>query len=151
MTPTPEIREEVTKVLELLPRILSLIAQGKLYPQWTTEFAWKETAKLLDSFTKEVVGKLPWHDLTSAELDALGFGAWSEETGLRLIPIYLYWAIPPATRVTCFDGTTQELSEADTDSRFGCLAFGFVPKDAQTAPRVEDGRLVRAAKEEEIK
>lgn len=143
-----EIREEVTKVLELLPRVLSLLAQGKLYPNWGAEFSWKETDKILDKFTKEVVGKLSWQDLTIAELDALGFGRWSEETELRLIPVYLYWAIPQDIEVTCFDGSTKKLSEADTDNRFGCLAYGFIPKDAATAPRVEDGRLVRAAKED---
>lgn len=141
--PPPTIREEVASIVSMLPRVLAIAAQGKLYDTWNAETAWRVVTEVLDSLAEEAKG-LPWLDLSAAELDALGFSAWSEETGLRLIPSYFYKAIPGDTVVTAFDGETKKLSEADTDNRFGCLAFGFIPKDLLTPQRVEDGRLVRA-------
>ena len=148
-------RDEFQHVIE---RIANAVLVGSLFRQlivdlhfrfydtWNAETAWRVASEVLDKLADEAKD-LPWLDLSAAELDALGFSEWSKETGLWLIPSHLYRAIPGDTEVTAFDGETQKLSDADTDNRFGCLAFGFMPKDVPTPQRVEDGRLVRADKE----
>lgn len=50
--------------------------------------------------------------------------------GLRLIPLYLYPSLPIGITLTSIDG--EEIvyngSNIDTDTRFGCLAWGIKPK-----------------------
>ena len=50
--------------------------------------------------------------------------------GLRLIPLYLYPSLPIGITLTSING--EEIvfdgSNIDTDTRFGCLAWGIKPK-----------------------
>lgn len=50
--------------------------------------------------------------------------------GLRLIPLYLYPSLPIGITLTSIEG--EEIvfngSNIDTDTRFGCLAWGIKPK-----------------------
>lgn len=50
--------------------------------------------------------------------------------GLRLIPLYLYPSLPIDITLMSIDG--EEIvfdgSNIDTDTRFGCLAWGIKPK-----------------------
>lgn len=123
------MRKEVKNIIESLPRVLSRISEGKLY-NWSTDFAWKEVSEILNKFSEQVKNT-PWNDLTDVELDALGFGKWDEKSNLRLIPAYLYFALPQNLQVTSITGEVCELAKADTDARFGCLAFGIVSVDAR--------------------
>lgn len=50
--------------------------------------------------------------------------------GLRLIPLYLYPSLPVGITLTSIDGKeiVFDGSNIDTDTRFGCLAWGIKPK-----------------------
>ena len=51
--------------------------------------------------------------------------------GLRLIPLYLYPSLPIGIKLTSISG--EEIvfngSNIDTDTRFGCIAWGIKPKN----------------------
>lgn len=70
-------------------------------------------------------------DMTDRQLDALGFGRWSSQSPMRLIPLWLFPFLAESLVVECIDGETKLIkkSEMDTDSRFGCLAYGIIPSD----------------------
>ena len=57
----------------------------------------------------------------------LNFGRWSDDSQLRLIPLYLWHCIANGEVLTCIDGKTKikGLDEIDLDVRFGCIAYGF--------------------------
>ena len=122
--------KEIRKFLETMPRALSFIAMGKLYDKsWSKDFSWKETSGIFDKITKEAK-KLKFDSMGKKELKALGFSSWDKGSDLMLIPAYLYWAIPMETKVTSIDGEKTALGLADTDTRFGCLAYGLMPSNA---------------------
>lgn len=66
---------------------------------------------------------------TMKDLEALGFGHWSEGSRLMLIPLKLYDTIPDGTILTSISGrvVTKGKDEIDLDTRFGCIAFGLTP------------------------
>lgn len=61
-------------------------------------------------------------------LSELGFARWSDpdEEGyqLRLIPLYAVSMLDPELEVTSIGEDTCKLKDADTDIRFGCIAYG---------------------------
>ena len=69
-------------------------------------------------------------DLTETEMMELGFGVWSEETPMRLIPLWLYPFLADEITVESIIGkkATIKRTDIDTDNRFGCLAFGVIPR-----------------------
>ena len=94
----------------------------------------ERNSKLLDS-----IGRVNVMDLTSEQAKGLGFGLWDEETNLHLIPFFLYDFLEYGQTFTSIGGDdrivtpgyqdTNSGSYIDNDHRFGCLAYGFVPKD----------------------
>ena len=85
------------------------------------------------------IGRIDVTSLTSKEAKSLGFGVWSEETNLHLIPFYLYDFLAFGQELESISGDKVEVTPnyrlsgwpgyIDNDYRFGCLAYGFVPKD----------------------
>jgi hypothetical protein len=68
-------------------------------------------------------------DLSFEEMIELGFGSWSEESPMRLIPIWLFPFLADEFKSESISGSKHsKLSEIDNDHRFGCLAYGVVPK-----------------------
>lgn len=67
--------------------------------------------------------------LTAEQMDDLGFKAWSEETQLRLIPLWLLPFLVDEFEGECIDGERRvfKRDELDTDHRLGCLAYGVFP------------------------
>lgn len=67
--------------------------------------------------------------LTAEQMDDLGFKAWSEETQLRLIPLWLLPFLVDEFEAECIDGERRVFrrDELDTDHRLGCLAYGVFP------------------------
>ena len=74
----------------------------------------------LNKLTLEELRQVPLDDLID-----LGFGIWSKESGLLLIPIYFVRAINQDEIVTAIDETTCKLSEVDYDVRYGFIGYGF--------------------------
>lgn len=67
--------------------------------------------------------------LTLDEMNILGFGRWSEESELMLIPFYLFPFLAEGFTAFNFDGKpfVFKRDEADNDHRYGALAFGVYP------------------------
>ena len=74
--------------------------------------------------------KINPQDLTLEEMKELGFGKWSDEDKIMLIPIWLFPFLCEEFESISIGGTKHsKLSELDTDHRFGCLAYGVIPKE----------------------
>lgn len=86
------------------------------------------------------LGRVDCTNLTSSEALNLGFGLWCEETNLHLIPMYLYDFLEYGQPLTSINGEVKKVTVGydegngsnpnyiDNDSRFGCLAYGFIPR-----------------------
>lgn len=111
-------------------RILTRAAEVMNYTSWDHEFATNEIrtipAKILND---EAFEPIHLEELTAEQMDDLGFGVWSEENPMRLIPLWLLPFLPEEVNCGCIDGEIGKLkkSEMDNDHRFGCLAYGVMP------------------------
>lgn len=71
-------------------------------------------------------------DLTESQMDDLDFGLWSEDSELRLIPLWLKpFLVDKFMAGSINDETLQlvERDDIDDDHRWGSLAWGVVPKE----------------------
>lgn len=91
---------------------------------WSSDFCLQH---LKDAILESPVLRID--DLDDMELEQLGFGKW-DESGLRLIPVWISMFLDPSMEVYCIDGSVARLGEADKDHRFGCLAYGIFPKES---------------------
>lgn len=71
--------------------------------------------------------KIEQKSLTHEELLAHGLIQWNSD--LYLIPIELQKRFDPEQNVVCINNSTCKLKEADTDTRDGILAYGFLVKN----------------------
>lgn len=107
------------------------VAETVIYhPHWSVDFSLKYITEAHNKVAEELKKHLEWDNLTEEDCQELRFGKWSEESQLYLIPMWLYSAMPVGTKLTSilgeeiiFDGTN-----VDTENRFGCLAYGIIPK-----------------------
>ena len=118
-------------VINCLTFLANAVAQGIVYEgHWSPKFSLKENKKAFDLVNDELAKVLDWDNLTEQDCKELRFGVWQKENPVRLIPIWLYKAIPMGTKLTSIDG--EEIifdgNNIDTDTRFGCLAWGIIPK-----------------------
>lgn len=88
----------------------------------------RQTWKTIYEYLKQK--NLPdWRNLTLKEAKELRFGRWSNESDLWLIPLWLFPLIPEDLELTSIGGQKGLVSEVDTDTRFGCLAWGIILKE----------------------
>lgn len=116
--------------------ILNRAAEVMNYTNWGDDFAAKQIREIHENL-KEKIGSINISELTAEQMDELGFGRWSEENTMRLIPLWLYQFLPDEIETECIDGKKSRLkkSEMDTDNRYGMLAYGIWPNDqAQAQP-----------------
>lgn len=61
----------------------------------------------------------------------LGFGRWSEEDTMRLIPLWLFPFLADEVETeSLFGGTCYNKSDIDPDTtRFGIMSYGVVSKE----------------------
>lgn len=134
---------ELAKVLR--DRLTTAAAEVACY-DWSPEFC-KSNIKDHVERIQQADGffRIDPNDLTAVEMDALGFGKWSEESTLRLIPLWMHPYLANEFRGGSISGEEREMlkrEDIDTDHRFGCLAYGVFPKPVcdcsaqpeQTAP-----------------
>ena len=111
-------------------RIVNRAAEVMNYTSWDHEFAANEIrtipAKIM---ADEAFEPIRLEELTAEQMDDLGFGMWSEENPMRLIPLWLFPFLPEEINCGCIDGENGKLkkSEMDNDHRFGSLAYGVMP------------------------
>lgn len=107
--------------------VLSSAAQGMLYSDFSS-------IKEKEGRLKRGTGfkQIDPNDLTLEQLEDLGFGRWSDESTLRLIPGWIFPFLSDTfVGASIMNEEARELkrNEIDNDMRFGCLAFGVFPKE----------------------
>ena len=113
--------------------ILIRVGESLSYKTWSNDFRLtniEDIHKTLEKWEEESGSlKIDPTDLSFEEMIELGFGSWSEENPMRLIPIWLLPFLADEFKSESISGSKHsKLSEIDNDHRFGCLAFGVVPK-----------------------
>ena len=95
---------------------------------WGADFSSERIKEITDVFSKsEYFRKVDPNEMTKEQLVDLGFQKWDEESGLMLIPLYVYPFLKD--EIVCGSISDKEaslikVSDIDTDHRFGCLAYG---------------------------
>lgn len=95
---------------------------------WDADFSSERIKEIPDVFSKsEYFRKVDPNEMTKEQLVDLGFQKWDEDSGLMLIPLYIY----PFLKDEIMCGSISDIcsllikvSEIDIDHRFGCLAYG---------------------------
>jgi hypothetical protein len=111
-------------------RIVNRAAEVMNYTSWSDDFAAKKIRSIPTAIlSDENFQPIRVEELTAEQMDDLGFGSWSEENPIRLIPLWLFPFLPEEINCGCIDGESGTLkkSEMDNDHRFGCLAYGVMP------------------------
>lgn len=88
---------------------------------------YKEIKIARDRFLEALKGKIDFNSLTEREAIELRFGKWCEEDpSLYLMPIWVLSVLPIGTKVTSINGDeiVYDGKNIDSDTRFGCLAYG---------------------------
>lgn len=83
----------------------------------------QEATKELNEIAKSYLNE-DFYEMTSSELESLGFGVWSGN--LHLIPIYLlklFGAEDPVISITGTVGKVKSIGEPDV--RMGCIPYGI--------------------------
>ena len=127
-----ELNKTTFEVLfNLRNNIANKMVQVNITKEWSLDFKLStiESAyREYQDYVERMAFKPDVRSLTNDQMQALGFGLWNEEKGLMLIPL---WAIPfiEDIEVESITGGKKMLSKVDNDTRFGCIAYGIVPKD----------------------
>lgn len=110
--------------------ILRVASEAMLYQTWEATFVKSRIQGI--PWMLDHVGLVDPNDLTENELIDLGFGRWSQDSPMYLIPLWLFPFLAHKIKARCVNGEEREYlrSEMDNDNRFGCLAYGIVPKSA---------------------
>lgn len=114
--------------LSVLRRAGEVMAYSK---SWGADFCVKQMAGARAELEKRADWFRPVdaNDLTESELEELGFGKWSDELPIRLIPIWLKPFLQDKIEAQSISGEKFTSTDAmDNDHRFGCLAYGVLPK-----------------------
>jgi hypothetical protein len=118
--------------LKIRSAILNRAAEAMNYDKWADATCAREMRNAPD----EIMDWSRFHPinpnkLTARQMDDLGFGVWEKGSGLRLIPLWLLPFLSPAFLGGCIESAEPRLLLRDglsKDSRFGCLAYGVIPK-----------------------
>ena len=95
---------------------------------WDNYSSSNRIKEIPDVFSKsDYFRKVDPNEMTVDQLDNLGFQKWDDDSGLMLIPLYVY----PFLKDEFMCGSISDIaarnikaSDIDTDNRFGCLAYG---------------------------
>lgn len=84
-------------------------------------------SEIFDRFYNSLKNHLDVTKLTREEAVELRFGKWDADSDLYLFPLWLVPLIPDGLMVTDISGEEFPFDSktADTDIRFGCVAFGL--------------------------
>lgn len=113
----------------ILLRISSAAAMTAAYSNWSDDFsrrevreAWEGKKPRLWSLDAEAFATMT-HD----EREILGFGRWSHDSELWLIPLWAWNHVSDGVKLTSISGDTKikGSDKIDTCNRFGCMAWGF--------------------------
>lgn len=122
------MKKSITNCLTFLANAM---AQSVVYENhWSPEFCCQENRRAFESANCALRQAIKWDRLTEKDCKELRFGIWEPGNPLRLIPIWLYKAIPVGTELTSITGEkiVFDGNNIDTDTRYGRLAWGIIPK-----------------------
>ena len=104
-------------------------AEIMAYKNWGDDFCARQIREIPEKLIPKL-GTVNIEDLTKEQMEDLGFGKWSEENPMMLIPLWLFPFLPEDIEAGCIDGEKRvfKKSDMDTDNRYGCLAYGIFPK-----------------------
>jgi hypothetical protein len=113
------------KCKQIRRMLVNRAAEVMAYKNWKDDFVIRQ----IRDFPQEFFDIQP-SDLTEAEMRDLGFLKWSSDTSLMLIPLWLFPFIADEMEVEGIDGERKIMkkSKMDMDNRFGCIAYGVLPK-----------------------
>jgi hypothetical protein len=120
--------------------IIRKAAEVMTYTNWSADFALNYIREIPTDLPGrhpelELTGIQP-AELTDAECSSLGFGRWTSDSPMRLIPLWLLPFLADEIQTTCISGKeTFRRDQIDNDNRFGCLAYGIVPCDVASLQR----------------
>ena len=93
-----------------------------------SDFSYKRIKEIPDVFSKsKCFRKVDPNEMTKEQLLDLGFQKWDEDSGLMLIPLYIYPFLKDEIMcgsISDIEARLIKVSEIDIDHRFGCLAYG---------------------------
>lgn len=118
------------EIINCLTWLANRVSETTQYENWSDEFCRKEIKKASQKFVDEMQKHLDWDNLTEDDCKELRFGKWDEESGIYLIPLYLFPIIPIGLKVYSISGDeiVNDGTNLDNDTRFGCVAYGIKPK-----------------------
>jgi hypothetical protein len=136
------MKNSVQNILTIYRGIMLPHAEGVQYREyWGDKFV-AENAQ--SSFDRVKNVKVRFDDLTASEAELLGFPLW-DESGMRLVPLWLYDHLEVGQPLVCIDGETKVVTEnykqsghpdyMDNDHRGGATAWGFMPCDIEEAAK----------------
>ena len=110
--------------------IISTTAEVMNYTSWSESFAVSQIRDI-----PAHIRKADWYrdinpaELTKDEMQILGFGRWSNDNPMFLIPLWLFPFLVDEIECKSINGdTVTRKTDMNDDNRFGCLAYGVVPK-----------------------
>ena len=96
---------------------------------WSDDFSSERIKEIPDVFSKSAYfRKVDPNKMSIEQLENLGFKKWDGESGLMLIPLYLYPFLKDGlmcASISDIEARPIKVSDIDTDNRFGCLAYGI--------------------------
>ena len=118
-----------------LLKLATSAAMGLHYTSWDDQTVRKELENAEKEMTEAAIKADRFNEFlansTQEEIDALselGFSRWDDPDDegyqLRLIPLYAVSLLDPELEVTSIMDSVKKLKDADTDIRFGCIAYG---------------------------
>lgn len=118
------------EILNCLTYLANRVSETTQYESWSDEFSRKEIKEANQKFVDEIKKHIDWENLTEEDCKELRFGRWDEESGIYLIPLYLFPIIPIGLKVYSISGNeiVNDGTNLCNDIRFGCIAYGIKPK-----------------------
>lgn len=116
-------QEIKTLLLNYVLAYSRIAAYFNTFTTWTVEYFNDMVEEKLAKFDKVTVDTL--RQVPLKDLEELGFRAWSDNSVLLLIPIYLVRAFKEDEIVTSIRGTKDKISDVSLTTRFGLIAHGF--------------------------
>jgi len=131
------MKDSVAKILTIYRAIMLPWAENRYY-NWDDDLKVKNTKAYDDRIG---IMDVDFSDLTDSEAQLLGFPLWSEESGIRLVPIWLYGCLAEGMVLTSISGNIVTVGPdykdqkspdyIDNDHRSAALALGFIPRDTK--------------------
>lgn len=116
--------------MNCLTYLANRVSETTQYENWSDKFCRKEIKEASQKFVEEIKNHIDWNNLTEEDCKELRFDKWDEESGIYLIPLYLFPIIPIGLKVYCISGEeiVNDGTNLDNDIRFGCIAYGIKPR-----------------------